>query len=143
MTTYSSAADSFMNGSSRSPRSGRQPQLQRQTSRPFDTYGTIPSAPNMYAPDDTMSFSRFDSGRNHFNAPMQSAQMNGSQFAYDMNASQTWNSNGNSMQSFGGAHSGFMGSSGSLAGQSRLKPSRGRAVLPNVRTHFRVAQTTN
>jgi hypothetical protein len=96
----------------------------------------MPNAPAMYTTDDTMSFSRFDGGRNHFNAPMQSAQMNGSQFAYDINASQTWNSNGNSMQSFGGNHSGFMGPSGSLAGQSRLKPSRGRAGLPNVRKHF-------
>jgi hypothetical protein len=136
MTTYSSTADSFMNGSSRSPRSGRQPQLQRQTSRPFDTYGTMPTGATMYPTDDTMSFSRFDGGRNPFNAPMQSGQINGSQFAYDINASQTWNSNGNSMQSFGGNHSGFMGPSGSLAGQSRLKPSRGRTVLPNVRKHF-------
>ena len=96
----------------------------------------MPGAATMYPTDDSMSFSRFDSGRNHFNAPMQSAQMNGSQFAYDINASQTWNSNGNSIQSFGGNPSGFMGPSGSLAGQSRLKPSRGRAVLPNVRNTF-------
>lgn len=82
-----------------------------------------------------MSFSRFDGTRNHFNTAMPSAPMNGSQFPYDMNASQTWNPNGNAMQSFGGNHSGFMTSAGGLAGQSRLKPSRGRAVLPNVRTH--------
>src|SRR2546421_8252925 len=98
MTTYSSAADGFMNNSSRSPRSGRQPQLQRQTSRPFDAYGNMPNAATMYPTDDSMNFSRFDSGRNHFNAPMQSAPMNGSQFAYDINASQTWNSIGNSIQ---------------------------------------------
>src|SRR5437763_1791042 len=116
MTTYSSAADGFMNNSSRSPRSGRQPQLQRQTSRPFDAYGNMPNAATMYPTDDSMNFSRFDSGRNHFNAPMQSAPMNGSQFAYDINASQTWNSNGNSMQSFGGSHSGFMAPSGGMAG---------------------------
>ena len=93
----------------------------------------MPSAAAMYPTDDTMNFSRFDSGRNHFNNPMQPAQMNGNQFAYDVNASQTWNSNSSSMQTFGGNHSGFMGPSGSLAGQSRLKPSRGRTVLPNVR----------
>lgn len=122
-----------MTASSRSPTLGRQPQLQRQNSRALDSYGNIPGS--MYTQDDTMSFPRFDNGRNHFNVPMQSAQMNGSQFPYDMNASQTWNPNGNPMQSFGGNHSGFMGAGGSLAGQSRLKPSRGRTVLPNVRGH--------
>lgn len=83
----------------------------------------------MYPQDDSMSFSQFENGRNHFNAPMQSTQMNGNQFSYDMGASQTWNPPANNMQAFAGN---LMGPGGSLGGPSRLKPSRGRAVLPNV-----------
>ena len=133
MTTFSSNSEGFMNNSSRSPRSNRQPQLHRQTSRPFDAYGTMPTTTAMFPSDDNMSFPRgFESGRNHFNAPMQSAQMNGGQYSYDLGGSQTWNPAGNNMQAFGGNQSALMGGNGGLAGQSRLKPSRGRAVIPNV-----------
>ena len=133
MTSYSHNADTYLNSTStRSPRSVRQPQLHRQTSRPFDAYGSIPTATSLYPTEDPMASSRFDTGRSLFNPPMQSTSMNGGHFPYDYAGSQSWNNTGNTMQSLGGNPSGFMAPVGSFAATGRLKPSRGRNGLPNV-----------
>ena len=133
MTTHSDHLGSHMDSSfTRSPRNGRQQQLHRQMSRPFDAYGTMPNAGNMYQHEDPLGFPRFDGGRTQFNPSMQSGHINGSQFNYDLSASQSWNPNGNAMPSFGGPPSSLLGPSGSMMGQTRLKPSRGRGALSNV-----------
>ena len=130
MTTYQNSSDNYLDTSTRSPRSLRtQPQLRRQASRPFDAYGTMPTGP-MYPTEDTMS--RFESGRNVFQPPMQATQLNGHHFPYELGGAQTWNTTTNPLQPLGGHNTGMMPPIGSFGATGRLKPSRGRNGLPSV-----------
>jgi hypothetical protein len=110
------------NSTSRSPGSHRHPpqQLHRQPSRQFDAYGSMPAA--IY-PDDFAA--RYEAG---LPERMNPALPSGG-YGYDMNAAQTWNSNG-----LGGTHPlGNIGSMGQSA-STRMKPNaRTRTGLPSVR----------
>jgi hypothetical protein len=110
------------NSTSRSPGSHRHPpqQLHRQPSRQFDAYGSMPAA--LYTDDFA---ARYEAG---LPERMNPALPSGG-YGYDMNAAQTWNSNG-----LGGTHPlGNIGSMGQSA-STRMKPNaRTRTGLPSVR----------
>jgi hypothetical protein len=128
MAAYSNYQDNhFQDNSGRSPRSSmRQPQMNRQASRPYDAYG--PAMNNGAFGGNGMMSGRFDNARDGYNSmSMQGSQL-GNAFPYDPAAAQTWNSGAQAMN--GG--SGMLGTNGAFGPSRSVKASRGRLAIPEV-----------
>lgn len=118
--------DDFAN---RSPRSFRNPPMNRQPGRP-DGFSTMHGG---FGLDQSIASARFGARPDPFgNNFQQPPAGNMSHFPYDINAAQTWNSPAPPM-SFGSNGMGGMGQNGDHGPARSVKPSRGRVGINNVR----------
>ncbi len=130
MAAYSNYQENhFQDNSGRSPRGTmRQPQLNRQASRPYDAYG--PPMNNGPFGGNGMMSGRFENARDGYNSmSMQGAQL-GNGFPYDPAAAQTWNSGAQAMN--GGAAMLGSNPNGAFGPSRSVKASRGRPAIPEV-----------
>ncbi|KAK6372648.1 Peptidyl-prolyl cis-trans isomerase pin4 [Lithohypha guttulata] len=134
MATFSNMNDGFYDDHpSRSPRSYRNPQLNRANSRPMDSaYGSMQGA--MFANNN--SFSNNSNGQNlrfgvgpfgpHMRNGMPNGPVGSVNFPYDSAAAQTWNAGSNGLPNFG------VGLGGHQDPSRSVRPSRGRVGLSNL-----------
>lgn len=117
--------DDFAN---RSPRSFRNPPMNRQPGRP-DGFSTMHGG---FGLDQNIASARFGGRPDPFgNTFQQPPAGNMSHFPYDINAAQTWNSPAPPM-SFGSNGMAGMGQNGDHGPARSVKPSRGRVGINNV-----------